>query len=99
MRKTPSDLKTGMKPMSDKEIELKRWIEELRKDCPEIHPYFIEHMAKAYQLNPKKFDDIIENNIKVEPLIERIRGGVMETVKVYKNIEELKRAEKSEEKK
>ena len=53
MRKTPSELKTTVKPLTDKEIEVGRWIQELKKDCPQVHPYFIEHLAKAYQINPE----------------------------------------------
>ena len=89
MRKTPTELQSTVKPLTDKEIEVKRWVEELKKDCPEVHPYFIEHLAKAYQINPEKFDNIIENNVKVEPTVERINGGEFENVKVYKTLEEL----------
>ena len=89
MRKTPTELQSTVKPLTDKEIELNRWVEELKKDCPEVHPYFIEHLAKAYQINPEKFDNIIENNVKVEPTVERINGGEFENVKVYKTLEEL----------
>ena len=35
------------------------------------------------------FDNIIENNVKVEPTVERINGGEFENVKVYKTLEEL----------
>jgi len=89
MRKTPTELESNLKPLTDKEIEVKRWVEELKKDCPEVHPYFIEHLAKAYQINPEKFDNIIENNVKVEPTVERVNGGEFESVKVYKTLEEL----------
>ena len=89
MKKTPTELQSNIKPLTDKEIEVKRWVEELKKDCPEVHPYFIEHLAKAYQINPEKFDNIIENNVKVEPTVERVNGGEFESVKVYKTLEEL----------
>ena len=89
MRKTPTELQSTVKPLTDKEIEVKRWVEELKKDCPEVHPYFIEHLAKAYQINPEKFDNIIENNVKLEPTVERVNGGEFESVKVYKTLEEL----------
>ena len=69
-------------------------VEELKKDCPGIHPYFLEHMAKAYQANPEKFDNIIENNIKVDPTIERLPVGEYKNVTVYKTVDELKRADK-----
>jgi hypothetical protein len=88
------ELKSTLKPLTDKEIEVKRWVEELKKDCPEVHPYFIEHLAKAYQINPKKFDDIIENNVRLDNEIERISGGELESVKVYNSLEELELAEK-----
>ena len=99
MKKTPSEIKTKLKPLTEKEIELKRWIEELKKDCPGIHPYFIEHMAKAYQLNPEKFDNIIENNLEIKPTSERLPVGEYKTVNVYKTVEELKEADKLKEKK
>ena len=89
MRKTGSALNTKVKPLTDDEIEIKRWCEELKKDCPEVHPYFIEHLAKAYQISPEKFDNIIENNVKLEPTIERVNGGEFESVKVYNTLEEL----------
>ena len=88
------ELKSTLKPLTDKEIEVKRWVDELKKDCPEVHPYFIEHLAKAYQINPEKFDDIIENNVRLDNEIERISGGELESVKVYKSLEELELAEK-----
>ena len=89
MRKTPTELQSNIKPLTDKEIQVNRWVEELKKDCPEVHPYFIEHLAKAYQINPEKFDNIIENNVKLEPTVERVNGGEFESVKVYKTLEEL----------
>ena len=89
MRKTPTELQSNIKPLTDKEIQVNRWVEELKKDCPEVHPYFIEHLAKAYQINPEKFDNIIENNVKHEPTVERVNGGEFESVKVYKTLEEL----------
>ena len=89
-----TELKSTLKPLTDKEIEVKRWVDELKKDCPEVHPYFIEHLAKAYQINPEKFDEIIENNVRLDNEIERISGGELESVKVYKSLEELELAEK-----
>ena len=88
------ELKSTLKPLTDKEIEVKRWVEELKKDCPEVHPYFIEHLAKAFQINTEKFDDIIENNVRLDNEIERISGGELESVKVYNSLEELELAEK-----
>jgi len=99
MKKTPSELKTERKPLTDDQLEIRRWVEELKKDCPGIHPYFLEHMAKAYQANPEKFDNIIENNIKVDPRIERLPVGEYKSVNVYKTVEELKEADKLKEKK
>ena len=93
MKKTGSKLKTQMKPLTDDEIEVKRWCEELKKDCPEVHPYFIEHLVKAYRLNPTKFDELVENNVMV-PTAERVNGGTFEAVKVYKNLEELEAEKK-----
>ena len=89
MRKTPTELQSNIKPLTDKEIQVNRWVEELKKDCPEVHPYFIEHLAKAYQISPEKFDNIIENNVILEPTVERVNGGEFESVKVYKTLEEL----------
>jgi len=88
------ELKSTLKPLTDKEIEVKRWVEELKKDCPEVPLYFIEHLAKAYQINPEKFDNIIENNVRLDNEIERISGGELESVKVYNSLEELELAEK-----
>lgn len=93
MRKTGSELNTKIKPLTDDEIEIKRWCEELKKDCPEVHPYFIEHLVKAYKLNPGKFDKIVENNVAM-PTAERINGGTFETVKVYNSVEEIPVEEK-----
>jgi len=88
MKRTPSEMKTTVKPLTDKEIEVQRWIEELKKDCPEVHPYFIEHIAKAYQINPDKFDNIIENNITLSSK-ERMKAGEYESVRVYNSPKEL----------
>jgi len=90
MRKTGSELNTKIKPLTDDEIEIKRWCEELKKDCPEVHPYFIEHLVKAYKINPKKFDNIVENNVMV-PTKERVNGGTFDCVKVYKSVEDLEK--------
>ncbi len=90
MKKTGSELKTQMKPLTDDEIEIRRWCEELKKDCPEVHPYFIEHLVKAYRINPEKFDDLVENNVMV-PTAERVNGGTFECVKVYDSVEELEK--------
>ena len=86
MRKTPTELQSNIKPLTDKEIQVNRWVEELKKDCPEVHPYFIEHLAKAYQISPEKFDNIIENNVQVEPTVKRVNGGEFKSVKVYKRL-------------
>ena len=91
MKQTPSELKTTIKPLTDDEIEIKRWVEELKKDCPEVHPYFIEHIAKAYQKNPKKFDDVIENNVRLDNAIERVNGGTVDCVNVYNSVEDLEK--------
>ncbi len=86
--------KNRKKPLTDKEIELKGWVEALEKDCPEIPRYFIEHLATAYQLNPEKFDNIIENNVKVEPSVIYDEGGVVDSITIYKDLEEFEQKQK-----
>ena len=58
MKTTPSELKTTVKPLTDKEIEVQRWIEELKKDCPGVHPYFIELVFVHGFPNPKLLRNI-----------------------------------------
>ena len=91
-KRTPSDLKVEHIEYTPEEIELKEWITGLKKHFPTIDEYFIETIAKAYQLNPEKFNKIIENDIKI-PAPKQNKPGEYTGVKVYKNESELPKME------
>jgi len=38
--------------LTDKEKEVDKWVEGLQKEFPDIKPYFLRHLANAYQINP-----------------------------------------------
>jgi hypothetical protein len=97
MKRTPSKLPNTKRALTDKEKEVDKWVEGLQKEFPDIKPYFLRHLANAYQINPKKFDNIVENNVKVEPIYERQEACEIKNIKVYKNLNELKLEEKKSE--
>lgn len=87
-KRTPSDLPEKHIELTEEEVELKGWVEGLKTHFPTIPEYFIKSIARAYQLNPEKFDDIIENDIKL-PTPEQNKPGTYNAVKVYENESDL----------
>ncbi len=79
---------------------MQTWIDGMKEDFPDMPVYLITHLARAYQLNPEKFDNIIENNVHLESDVKYDEGGVVEGIKCYKNLEEFQKDnEKDQEKK
>ena len=86
--RTPSDLPEKHIEYSEEEVELQEWVKGLKKHFPTVPVYFIETLAKAYQLNPEKFNDIIENDRKI-PAPKQDKPGSYDAVNVYSEESEI----------
>jgi hypothetical protein len=86
--RTPSALIEKHIEIDEKEIELDNWVKELQKLFPTIPEHFIRTLAKAYQLNPERYDEIIKNETKL-PAPEQDKPGSYNAVNVYNDVSEI----------
>jgi len=85
---TGSDLPDKFIERTPQQVELQGWIDSLQRYFPNVPKHFIETIATAYQLNPEKFNNIIENDIKLEAP-KQDKPGTYTAMNVYTNENEI----------
>ncbi len=87
-QRTPSNLKEKHIIYTEEEVQLDEWVKELQKLFPTTPEHFIRTLAKAYQLNPEKYNKIIENDEALPPP-DYDEPGTYNCVNVYNDESEL----------
>ena len=87
-QRTPSSLKETHIEKNEDEVQLDEWVKQLKKLFPTTPEHFIRTLARAYQLNPEKYNKIIEDD---EPPRQREYDdpGSYNCVNVYSDKSEI----------